>query len=261
MLTGSDLSLSVSASSAYPPLRYQWRRDGVDLPGATNDVLAITNVQSPDTILFSVLVSDRVDSVQSAVAAVSLSDALVSVRTGVVSSIGTTWGLVSGSFNSHGSLASAYFDYGPSLAYGSTTLPLKDVLEGNRVSLTNLLLNLVADTEYHVRLVVQTSAGTYYGTDQEFRTINGSLSDTKVLTWGIIDDGQTNVPAAALSGVEAIAGGWAHTVALKSDGSVLAWGQNDHGQTDVPAAAQSGVVAIAAGDYHTVALKDRRAHV
>ena len=38
-------------------------------------------------------------------------------------------------------------------------------------------------------------------------------------------------------------------------GKILAWGWNTSGQTNVPAAAESGVTAIDGGDYHTVALK------
>jgi alpha-tubulin suppressor-like RCC1 family protein len=74
------------------------------------------------------------------------------------------------------------------------------------------------------------------------------------------------VPAAAQTGVTAIAAGETTTVtgdspigfalALKTDGSVVAWGGNEHGQTDVPVEAQSGVVAIAAGFGHSVALKN-----
>lgn len=66
--------------------------------------------------------------------------------------------------------------------------------------------------------------------------------------------GQTNVPAAAQSGVVAIAAGGYHTIALKSDGTVAAWGYNSYGQTSVPAGL-SNVLAIAAGCYHAVALK------
>jgi len=70
------------------------------------------------------------------------------------------------------------------------------------------------------------------------------------------------VPAAALSGVTAIAACRGHIVALKSDGSVVAWGagtrntgvQPDFGQSLVPRTVLTGVTAIAAGEYHTVAL-------
>ena len=93
-----------------------------------------------------------------------------------------------------------------------------------------------------------------------------------VVAWGGNKYGQTNVPAAAQSGVTAIAAGTYHTVALKSDGTVVAWGRNSFGEvtgtptTDEPYSAiaspvtlgglvLSGVTAIAAGGTHTVALK------
>ena len=76
-----------------------------------------------------------------------------------------------------------------------------------------------------------------------------------MVAWGRNYDGQTTVPAAAQSGVTAIAAGYYHTVALKANGGVVAWGYNSSGQTTVPTAAQSGVMAITAGGSHTVALK------
>jgi hypothetical protein len=79
-------------------------------------------------------------------------------------------------------------------------------------------------------------------------------SDGSVLAWGYNYYGQSTVPAAALSGVIAIAAADNHTVALKSDGSMLAWGDNGFGQRSIPVDL-SGVIAIAAGGYHTVALK------
>ena len=77
-----------------------------------------------------------------------------------------------------------------------------------------------------------------------------------LVAWGDNSYGQTNVPAAAQSGVTAIAVGSSHTAALKSSGAVVAWGNNNYGQTNVPVAAQSGVTAIAVGSSHTVALKE-----
>ena len=56
-----------------------------------------------------------------------------------------------------------------------------------------------------------------------------------------------------LTNVVAIAGGDAHSLALKSDGTVVAWGDNFWGQTNVPAGL-TNAVAIAAGSDHSIAL-------
>ena len=70
----------------------------------------------------------------------------------------------------------------------------------------------------------------------------GVRADGSVVAWGWNFFGQCTVPAAAQSGVSAVAGAWSHSVALKADGSVVAWGDNSAaGQCTVPAAAQSGV--------------------
>jgi uncharacterized protein (TIGR03437 family) len=77
-------------------------------------------------------------------------------------------------------------------------------------------------------------------------------SDGTVVGWGWNDNGQATPPA-GLSGVVAISGGGAYSVALKSDGTVIGWGANNYGQT-TPPAGLSGVVAIAAGGFHSLAL-------
>jgi alpha-tubulin suppressor-like RCC1 family protein len=82
-----------------------------------------------------------------------------------------------------------------------------------------------------------------------------------VVAWGCgggANFGQCNVPAAAESGVAAIAVGDYHSLALKQDGSVIAWGCGggfDNGQCSVPVAATSGVTAIAAANAHSLALR------
>jgi hypothetical protein len=61
------------------------------------------------------------------------------------------------------------------------------------------------------------------------------------------------VPAAAQSGVVAIAAGNEHNLALKADGTIVAWGNNDSWQTKAPASLTE-MSAIAAGGYHSLAL-------
>ena len=76
------------------------------------------------------------------------------------------------------------------------------------------------------------------------------------IAWGYGGEGQCTVPPEAQSGVTAIAGGWANSLALTEAGKVIAWGDNYYGQRNVPLAAQSGIIAIAAGGYHSLALTE-----
>ena len=57
---------------------------------------------------------------------------------------------------------------------------------------------------------------------------------------------ETYVPF-GLSGVQTLAGGDTHILALKADGSVIAWGDNTYNQSTVPAGLSGMVSAIAAG--------------
>ena len=56
-----------------------------------------------------------------------------------------------------------------------------------------------------------------------------------------------------LSGVTAIAAGWAFGLARESNGTVVGWGSNGDEQTTIPAGL-SGVIRIAAGGYHSLAV-------
>ena len=81
----------------------------------------------------------------------------------------------------------------------------------------------------------------------------GVKSDGSVVAWGANWYGQCDMPA-DLGGAVGVAAGPYHSLALKSDGSVIAWGANWYGQCDVPADL-GGVVGVAAGSYHSLALK------
>ena len=74
-----------------------------------------------------------------------------------------------------------------------------------------------------------------------------------LVAWGNNDRGQLTVPA-GLGEVSQVAGGWAHSLALKVDGTVAAWGWNAKGQCTIPANLNA-VVAIDAGFEHSLALK------
>jgi len=55
-----------------PPLTYQWRRGGADIPGATGPVLTLTNVQSADVAGYAVVVANNSGTVTSSAASLGL---------------------------------------------------------------------------------------------------------------------------------------------------------------------------------------------
>ena len=89
--------------------------------------------------------------------------------------------------------------------------------------------------------------------------------------YGQLGDGTTTNRTApvqvikGLTGIDSVAAGLYHAVALKSDGTVWTWGRNNYGQlgdgttTDklspVQVSSLTGVVSVVANDYQTVALK------
>jgi hypothetical protein len=76
---GTNVTFSVGAFGT-APLRYQWRFNGVELPGAVSSVLALNNVQISSEGAYSVLITNFLGAVTSAVATLTIDDGLVSTR-------------------------------------------------------------------------------------------------------------------------------------------------------------------------------------
>jgi autotransporter-associated beta strand protein len=72
---GSRATLSVTATGA-APLAYQWRKGGVDLPGATASSLVIDFAQTTDSGSYTVVVANAVDTKTSASAMLVIDDAV-----------------------------------------------------------------------------------------------------------------------------------------------------------------------------------------
>ena len=68
---GQELTFSVSASGT-PPLIYQWVKDGVNVPGATNSTLTFTNVQPVSIGNYTVVIANAAGSVTSSVAMLAI---------------------------------------------------------------------------------------------------------------------------------------------------------------------------------------------
>lgn len=62
-----------------------------------------------------------------------------------------------------------------------------------------------------------------------------TMTPGSIVAWGDSAYGQCNAPALP-AGLyyESVAGGWEHSLALRSDGAVVAWGGNEFGVCNVP---------------------------
>ncbi len=69
---GGSVTFSVVAAGT-PPLSYQWRKDGVDLPGATGPSLALASVTTADAGVYTVVVSNAAGSITSSSATLIVS--------------------------------------------------------------------------------------------------------------------------------------------------------------------------------------------
>ncbi|MGC8829316.1 MAG: immunoglobulin domain-containing protein [Verrucomicrobiia bacterium] len=213
------------------PLEYQWYKDNVRLTnnvkiqGATNNVLMISNVQSPDIGNYYVEVKNAYGTTVS-------SNAWLRIYPLVA--FGNNWfgqsTIPPGLFNVVAIAAGANH----SLALNNDgTVVGWGWNDFGQLNIPSGLSNVVA-----------ISAG-------ELHSL-ALLYDRRVVGWGNNDFGQINIPP-NLSNVVAISAGGYHSLALKSDGTVVAWGDNSVGQVDVPQNLRN-VVAISAGYSHSAAL-------
>jgi hypothetical protein len=208
-------------------------------------------------------------------------------------SVTGTSALLNGFATPNGSNSVAWFEWGASRHYGSTTAPV-NVGSGNGVVyVTASIAGLINGQIYHCRLVVSNSFYTVRSFDEQFGT--GQLVDWgtdvyhnqfgntsvpaglgsvvamdigyasslalmpngTVTAWGINFTHLLDVPA-GLNNVVALAiakgNQGAQCLALKSDGTVVPWGDNSLGQLNPPASV-TNVVAVATGNLHSLALR------
>jgi hypothetical protein len=93
------------------------------------------------------------------------------VVTSPASSIGDSWALLNGTADPNGASTSAWFQWGPSTAYGNVTSPQTNVGSGTSpVPYSFDLGGLQCGTTYHFRALAQNTGGTAYGSDRSFTT-------------------------------------------------------------------------------------------
>ena len=222
------------------PLTLQWYRNGSIVPGATNALLLLTNVQPDHAGSYALVARNEVDQTTGDPIFCSVS-------------------------------ASPYFfpdlpSYRSSLNDAPTTFQVKavgskpisyrwlrndePVLENARISgAGSPILSFnpgAAEDSGTYSLVLSNSSGAYTG-------LVAQASFSQVTGWGDNSAGQLNIPP-GLTNVIYVCGGGDHSLALLADGTVRAWGDNTYHQNDIPEDA-TNVVAIADGETHSLALK------
>jgi alpha-tubulin suppressor-like RCC1 family protein len=236
VLATHDAAFSVVAaadSGPFDALNYQWFFDGTPIAGATTTALAVSGVQSQNAGDYTVVITNLLGAVTSAVATLIVTPAPPWFTQQPVDQIARLGG-------------SAGFS---AAATGSEPITYQWQLNGTNLAgqtSTNLLLNNVDFFHAGFYTVVASNAvGVVTSTAAELKVYS-------LVAWGWNDYGQTNVPT-GLTNVVQISAGTQHNLALLRDGTIVAWGAGL--QTNVPAGL-ANVMAVAAGGSHSLALKN-----
>jgi hypothetical protein len=92
------------------------------------------------------------------------------VQTNAPTSIGTTGATLSGTINPHGAMVAYYFEYGPTLEYGSSTAQAGAGSGEGDVEASQAIAELLPSTIYHYRLVAVDDSVKQYGGEMTFTT-------------------------------------------------------------------------------------------
>ena len=287
-IAGGNVTFTAKGVGLYG-VACQWQTNSVNIAGATNATLTLTNVQAAQLGSYDVVVSDNAGMGN----IVSSNANLYFVTAPVINSQ---------TFNSETFLTNVFVLYNSSVALNVsasapgqfTGFPLSYQWQFNGTNISG------ATTSGYTFTAV--NSGTYsvivsnvVGSITAVWQVNVVYPDA-VIDWGSNSNGQlnassqlTNVISLAagkahgvvaldsgmvanwgsswtgtnfisvvtpplLTNAIAVAAGSRHDLALKADGTVIAWGLNDFGQTNVPANA-TNVIAISAGGQQSLALK------
>lgn len=287
---GASATFSVTATG--DDLTYQWLKNGVNIAGATNATLVLSNVQSTDLGNYTVRVSNRYGSVvSSAVPLAATSTAIVTPPGVVVGRSGESVTLSVGA-SGWGSLAYQWYRLGVAIP-GATaaTLTLNNLHVGDQGRYDVVVSSPFDSVEATPGWIVfQAAPSTFVTTATQVpeyleRSLPGRVSDhaarvfagndtTHVLgTDGALRaagnnsssqlgtaGGPGNVLAYSLIGVASVSSGSGHTLFLKNDGTLWGVGANYQGQlpglpgfvVTTPGKLADGVLAAEAGTGFTL---------
>ena len=291
--TGRDVTLKAAAAGT-APLSYQWLLNGTNVPGATNTILFLPNIQAVNAGNYQLFVSNSVGTALSLSAPVNVITnpvlTFLSQAGGSTNYQGSRVTVGTVTVQGSGPLSYQWFwsptnrNYMPVAGATNDTLAFDPALAAQSgyyyiavsngfaqppyqsLALTSTPVNVkiyfarawgygaVSNPPVNVTNAVALATG---GSEGNSGGLYLALSaDGKVSAWANYYTyyGETNVSALTNYFVTAIAAGYQHALAVKSDGTVYAWGFGGYGQTNVPSGLNN-VVAVSCGGYHDLALK------
>ena len=101
--------------------------------------------------------------------------------TNPASSVTSNSATLNGTVNPNGASTTYYFQYGPTVSYGTNTTSTSAGSGSSGVSANASISGLACSTTYHYGLVATNSVGTTYGSDQTFTTESGTGTYTNSL--------------------------------------------------------------------------------
>lgn len=254
------------------PLSFQWKLNGVEIPGATNSILALDNATMADEGWYSVAVRNAYGVVESESAFLQVMPLFI--RSNPRSQAGYWGNTVTFSVEVNSDLPVSY-----QWLFNGIELP-------GETNQSLVLMDLQPNDAGFYGVVVSNPEGSVRSTDAEltisqiaawgfnpfspttnvppnlinvvsiasgFQHCLAVRADGSVSEWGDVANWPTHVPADLYDAVSVAAGG-SHSLAVRRNGSVIGWGENTSGQLNIPASL-SGAVAVAAGVKHSLALK------
>ncbi len=261
-LAGKLFNLQVEVEGSLP-ITYEWRRDGIPMPGLTSPEFTRTNATYLDAGEYEVVLSNAFGSRTSEVARVDFvpiaawgSTAWVpeSLTNAVDVLAGGNYQVVA--LRADGTVT----NWGGGSLPGTHTAGMSNIVElirgssGNIAGLTDRggiqfaqPPTFANESMGQVPATALPAAAMVKG-NQHLTAIN---AQGRAVSWGNNSFGQTNVPPQATNLI-AVTAGYNHTLALRADGQIIAWGRNNAGQLNLPPDA-TNIVAIWAGAEHSYA--------
>jgi alpha-tubulin suppressor-like RCC1 family protein len=246
-VVGDNTGFSVTASGA---LFQQWYFDGSLINGATNAVLSLTDVATPNAGNYTLVLTNNAGSITSAVMVLTVvtPPTITAQTVRQVANIGGTVSLAVQAVGA-GPLAYQWFKDGRWLA-GATNSTL--ILPG--ATLANAgIYNVVITNNYRMHLS---------------EPIPVSAGGAGLLAWGLnsygqLGDGTTTtrtLPEMMVTNAVQAAAGGSHSLFVKSDGTLWAAGYNYYGQLGdgsttshlTPEYVGTNVISVAAGYQHSL---------